>query len=357
MVTVITMGQNLRENFGQDLNLVGGVTVIRVRFDNELASHPQWFRPATVAALRGLPKVTDVSLVAAKRASATWRGHLERIDVVAVDGSFWQVRSFEAQAGKLFGPEAVSQRKQECVLGAELARKLFSPDHATGNLLEINTNFFQVTGVLEEMSDRPLANAAYLPLTTAEDRLLGSTIADRLYIRCHTAQDVAGVAERIHGIIQAHQPAEQLYVDVAWDNLNRILKVTWWVEIFVHLAIGATLLLGGVGIFNVMMAAVRSRTREIGLKKAMGAEDRNILAQFLTEALTLSLAATLVGMGLSRIAVEVMGWIIDSRPSEALFLGAISLGFVFAVILGVAGGLYPSIKASHMEVVTATRYE
>jgi putative ABC transport system permease protein len=301
--------------------------------------------------------VTNVSLVAGKRTFATWRGHQERINIVAVDGSFWQVRSFEAQTGRLFGPEAVSQRKRECVLGAELAKKFFGVESAPGLLLEINQNFFQVIGVLEEMSDTSLANAAYLPLTTVQDRLSGATWADRLYVRCHTAQDVAGVAERIRGIIQSHQSAEQLYVDVAWDKLNRVLRVTWWVEFFVHLAIGTTLLLGGVGIFNVMMAAVRSRTREIGLKKAMGAEDRNILAQFLTEALTLSLAATLVGVGLSRIAIEMMVWSIGARPSENLFFSAMALGLLFAVILGVAAGLYPSVKASHMEVVTATRYE
>jgi putative ABC transport system permease protein len=274
-----------------------------------------------------------------------------------VDGSFWQVRSFTAQTGRLFGPEAVSERRRECVLGAELAKKFFGIENASGLLLEINQNFFQVTGVLEEMSDTFLANAAYLPLTTAQDRLPGDTWADRLYLRCTTAQDVAGVAESIRGIIQSHQPAEELYVDVAWDKLDRVLRVTWWVEFFVHLAVATTLLLGGVGIFNVMMAAVRSRTREIGLKKAMGAEDRNILGQFLTEALTLSLAATLLGVGLSRIAIEIMVWSIGVRPSENLFLVAIALGLLFAVILGVAAGLYPSVKASHMEVVTATRYE
>ena len=357
LVTVITMGQDLRENFAQDLNLIGGVTIIRVRFENDQASRPQWFQPATVAAIKSLSGVTNVSQVATKRTFATWRGRQEHINVVAVDGVFWQVRSFTAQTGELFGPEAVSERQRQAVLGPMLARKLFGGVREPGLLLEINQNFFEVTGVLAEISDTSLANAAYLPLTTAQDRLPGATLVDRLYVRCHTPKDVAGAAESIRGIIQSHQPVDQLFVDVAWDKLNRVLRVTWWVEFFVHVAIGTTLLLGGVGIFNIMMAAVRSRTREIGLKKAMGAEDWNILAQFLTEALALSLVATLVGVGLSRIAIEIMVWSISTRPSENLFLTAMALSLLFAVILGVAAGLYPSVKASHMEVVSATRYE
>jgi putative ABC transport system permease protein len=304
-----------------------------------------------------LPGVTNVSQVATKRTFATWRGRQEHINVVAVDGVFWQVRSFTAQTGELFGPEAVSERQRKAVLGPMLARKLFGGVREPGLLLEINQNFFEVTGVLAEISDTSLANAAYLPLTTAQDRLPDATLVDRLYVRCHTPKDVAGVTESIRGIIQSHQPVDQLFVDVAWDKLNRVIRVTWWVEFFVHVAISTTLLLGGMGIFNVMMAAVRSRTREIGLKKAIGAEDWNILAQFLTEALALSLVATLVGVGLSRIAIEIMVWSISTRPSENLFLAAMALSLLFAVILGVTAGLYPSIKASHMEVVSATRYE
>jgi putative ABC transport system permease protein len=357
LVTVITMGQDLRENFGQDLNLIGGVTVIRVRFDNQQASRPQWFQPTTIEALRRLPGVAYASMVAGTHSAAIWRGRQERIKVIAVDGYFWQVRSFEAQTGALFGHNAVLERKRQCVLGAELAKRLYGRTDVAGELFELSQNFFEVTGVLEDMTDTVLANAAYLPLTTAQDRLTGDILADHLYVRCYTPEDVAGVAASIRDIIQSHQSAEQLYIDVAWDKLNRVLRVTWWVEFFVHVAIATTLLLGGVGIFNVMMAAVRSRTREIGLKKAMGAEDLNILMQFLTEALTLSLAATLAGVGLSRLAMEFMVWSIGTRPSENLFLVAVALSLLFAVILGAAAGLYPSVKASRMEVISATRYE
>jgi putative ABC transport system permease protein len=112
-----------------------------------------------------------------------------------------------------------------------------------------------------------------------------------------------------------------------------------------------------MGIWNIMMAAVRTRTREIGLKKAMGAEDRDILAQFLTEALCLSLVAAVVGVALGRILVELLGLWIGMRPPEELFVTCLAFSLIFAVALGVGAGLYPSLQAARMEVVSATRYE
>jgi putative ABC transport system permease protein len=148
-----------------------------------------------------------------------------------------------------------------------------------------------------------------------------------------------------------------LHVEVSWEGLKRVQQLAWWIEFLIYLAISTTFILGGVGIWNVMMAAVTSRTREIGLKKAMGAEDKDILAQFLSEALCLSGAATLLGAGLGRIMMEIMGIMIGSRPPENLFFLGLVLAFVFAVVLGAGAGLYPSLRASRMEVVSAIRYE
>ena len=98
-----------------------------------------------------------------------------------------------------------------------------------------------------------------------------------------------------------------------------------------------------------MTAAVRARTREIGLKKAFGAEDRDILAQFLMESLWISLGAAFLGGVLARIIIGILGWFIDHHVSEDLFLFYLAVSFVFAIFLGVSAGLYPSLQASRME--------
>ena len=197
----------------------------------------------------------------------------------------------------------------------------------------------------------------FIPLTTAQDRMEHFGKPRNLYIRCRSWDDVEGVAVRIPSVIESHQPADGLKVEVNWASLSRVKKMVWGIELFINLAVCATLVLGGFGIWNIMMNGVRARTREIGLKKAMGAEDRDILAQFLTEALCLSLGAALLGVGLGRAAVEMLASMLGTRPPEDLFFICVGFGLLFAVVLGIGAGLSPAIRASRMEVVSAVRYE
>jgi putative ABC transport system permease protein len=356
-ITIITMGREVKRNFNEDLDLIGGVTVVRIYFDNQRAYQPQWFRPQTLTALKQLPGVKDLSLAAVAGGSTIRQGQRFTFMLMGVDDSFWQVRSFWADSGHLFGAEDVAQRRRECVLGTELAKKIFGRRDITGEFLEINQELYRISGVLGGVTDSSLANSALLPLTTTEDRLPTKVLPDRLYLRCNTWDDVNEVAAAIPRTINQYQVPEQLHVEVLWEALKRVQHVAWWVEFFIYLAITATFLLGGIGIWNVMMAAVRSRTREIGLKKAMGAKDRDILAQFLSEALCLSIGAALLGATLGRIGMQVMGYLIGSHPPEDLFFLSFMMGLVFAIVLGVGAGLYPSIQASRMEVVSAIRYE
>lgn len=358
-ITVVTMGSDVKKNFNQKLDLIGGVTIIRAYFDSEQdrTARRLWFQPRTVAALQNLPGVQEASLVGFRPVGAVRHKQQHHFMAVAVDENFWSVRSFWARHGALFSREAVLHRERVCALGSSLARKIYGHDQVAGLSLEIEHDNYLVTGVVGGLADSGLADFAFVPLTTAQDRFTGQTLADRVYVRCRTWDDVAAVAEAIPKTVQAHQGADHLMVHVSWDALRHVQKVAFWLEFLVYLGVFATLTLGGVGIWVVMMAAVRSRTREIGLKKAMGAEDRDILAQFLTESLCLSLGSALLGIGLGRLLVEgTSGWI-GIRPSEELFLTCLGLGLLFALAAGVGAGLYPSVQASRMEVVAATRYE
>jgi putative ABC transport system permease protein len=357
-ITIITMGRDLKKNFNKDLDLIGGVTVIKISFNRTSPDQRiEWFRDSSVAALRHLPGVSEVSLVVQSWAHSRKRQRTFGFTFVGVDEAFWDVRGFWPFRGRFFGPEEVHGRKREVVVGRQLATTLFGTQEVEGLNVEIDNEIFQVCGVLGGVTDSTLANCALIPFTTAKDRLAEGILTHLLYVRCFTWDDVTAVAQAIPAAIQQYQSIDQMRVDVAWEALKRVQRVSWWVEFFIYLAITATLLLGGVGIWNVMMAAVRSRTREIGLKKAMGAEDRDILAQFLSEALCLSLGSALIGVILGRVAMEIMGSYIGSHPPEDLFLVGLAMGFLFAVGLGVGAGLYPSIQASRMEVVNAIRYE
>jgi putative ABC transport system permease protein len=356
-LNIVTMTREVKKNFNENLDLIGGVTVVRIYFDNNRSYRPQWFRDQTLTALRRIPGVKELTLTAVKYGVTNWHGQRFNFTTMAVDGGFWNVRNFWPLTGRLFDLNAVTQHRREVVVGAELAKKIFGTTLVRGKILEIDREIYRVTGVLGGVTDSGLANSVFLPLTTAQDRLVGKVMADRVYLRCNTWDDVAAVAAAVPRAVTSCQSPEELHVEVSWEALKRVQKLAWWIEFLVYLATSATFLLGGVGIWNVMMAAVTSRTREIGLKKAMGAEDRDILAQFLSEALCLSGGAALLGAGLGRIMMEVLSYVIESRPPENLFFLGLTLAFLFAVVIGVGAGLYPSIRASRMEVVTAIRYE
>ena len=362
-IVIITMGGDVKSNFNKDLELLGGATRIRVFFEGffETATieRPQWFREKTLDKIRALPGVSGVTKAAMKNgfAKSIMRDKLMFLKVVGVDQYFWGVNSFNPMAGSFFGREEVENRRRICVVGDALAQRIFGRLNVVGELIPIDNDLYEVVGVLGGLGVGDRNQWAFLPITTAQDRLKDLDPPDTIYIRCRSWNDVKPVADAIPGIVRGSQSSKGLRVDVDWERLKQVQKTSWWIELFIYLAIAATLGLGGFGIWNTMMVAIKSRTREIGLKKAMGAEDKDILQQFLTEALTLSLGAAILGIGLSRVSVEGMAYMLSSRPDEPLYLKCVVLGLLFASLLGCAAGLSPAVKASRMEVVSAIRHE
>jgi putative ABC transport system permease protein len=225
-----------------------------------------------------------------------------------------------------------------------------------GERVMINRALYHIIGTLDPGNQIDRAKWAYVPLNTLRARMF-NLLPRRLYVRCNTWDDVPLVAAALPEAIRTHQNANTLVVEVAWEPLKHIKRIVWWVEMFVYFSIVATLGLGGFGIWNGMMTAVKSRTREIGLKKAMGAEDSDIMIQFLSESLCLSLTAGLLGVGLGWAGVQVAAQILNSSLPLDLFYMYSGLSMAFALVLGIGAGFYPSLSAARMDVVSAIRYE
>jgi putative ABC transport system permease protein len=364
LILVLTVGRDVKLNLNRDLELLGGATRLKVSFSQESGGHnkisrPQWFHGQTIDAVGKLPGVRDVSVLLAKNGPSVTsvRDQEHLFFVQGVDGSFWEANGFSPRYGELFGADAVNRRLRVCVLGAELAKTIFGREDVAGLTLPIDGDLYHITGVLGGLGVGERTNVALLPFTTAQDRLKGLSFPDQMYIRCATWEDVSRVMGDIPRVIQSRQPGDVVRLEVAWEMLNRVKKVAWWMEVFIYLAIVATLVLGGLGIWNGMMATVRSRTHEIGLKKAIGAEDSDILIQFLGEALFLSLGSAVIGIAMGRGAIQIVSRILKSSPSEDLFVLSVGLSLIFSLLLGLGAGFAPSMMASRMEVVSALRYE
>lgn len=363
LITILTMGRDIKRNVNNDLDLLGGATIIRLYFedaatDQDRMALPQYFRNETADAIRELPGIGEVSERAAKLGAVSiLQKNKYAYTLLAVDNFFWKATGLAANAGELFGRDALERREKVCVLGAGLAEEIYGKESPLGKLLPIERELYRVVGIVGGISLGERSRFAFIPLTTGRDRIAGIMYPDRIYVHCLTWDDVGKVAAALPGIVSARQSADRLHVDVGWEQLKRVSSIAWWIEFFIYLSLFVTFILAGLGIWNSMMSAVQSRTREIGVKKAIGAEDGDIFAQFLSEALCLSIGSSLLGIALGVGVVEVTSRLIQSQPSRHMLILSTLLSLLFSAVLGLLGGLYPSVRASRMEVVSAIRYE
>ncbi len=359
LITIVTMGRDLKANFNNDLDLLGGATIIAAHFDLQMNDRQEWFRQGTVEAIEAIPGVKEVTKSRFRSsATTTFQDKVYGFNLLGVDTNYWSLFSFTPQYGRLFTQEDVNEGRKVAVLGQDLARTIFgSPEGSLGQLINLDNNLYTVVGIIGGVRAGDKTLMAFLPITTAQARIPNISEVSSLYVRCKTWDDVAPVAAQLEPVIKAHQSAKGLRLQVGWEPLKQVQRMFWWVSMFIYASIAATLILGGFGIWNIMMAAVTARTREIGLKKAMGAEDSDILWQFLFEALCVTFTSAVLGVIIGRVGVEYMSRMLGSSPPEGLFLLCLVLGLAFAAVLGVGAGLYPSIRASRMQVVDAMRYE
>ncbi|CAM2059543.1 putative ABC transport system permease protein [Desulfovibrionales bacterium] len=361
-ILILTMGDEVKCSLNRDLDLLGGATVVKAFFrfshnQRDWIRRPPWFYETTNAALRTILGVEYITAITMYNGVAIQGKSTYKFALFGVDEHFWEVNSVTPKTGSFFGVKEIKERTRVLVLGKELAKKIYGIDkNPVGELLSLNDALYQVTGTLDAVSSKRLSDFAYIPITTQSDQV-ANLQPTRIHLRCRSLNDVESVANTIPCIVIAHQPAEDLHVEVAWGQLRYIKCVVWLVELFIYFSVSATLILGGFGIWNGIMSAVKARTREIGLKKAMGADELDIMLQFLSESISLSLTAAIIGilLGLSCVAVAVT--LLKSELPYMQLITYSGMAVVFALVLGIGAGFYPSLRASRMEVVAAIRYE
>ncbi|MDR2820095.1 MAG: ABC transporter permease [Desulfovibrio sp.] len=362
-IVLSVLGREIRYKVGQDMVLMGGVNVIRVFMDDrQYPGQPiREFFPATVDALRTLPGVGLVSRNVWGNKNFSLRGEGERslnMSFIGIDQYYPAVFSVDLTAGRFFGDEDIEQRRRVCMLGRDAAKDLFgSPEEAVGRLLFLDKDVFEVVGVISGVMIGEWGKGGFLPYSTMIDRNWGDGKITRLFVRAIGWEDVAPLIRLIPDVVREHQSAPYLVTFTQEDQLKRIKSTFMWVEALLWLGIAASLMLGGFGIWHGTFAAVRARTREVGLKKAMGGSDADIMAQFLAEALCKAVAGGVFGIVTGTFLVALGAWALGTGFSYALLFSSSLGSIVFSAIIGVGGGLYPAIQASRMDVVSALRFE
>jgi putative ABC transport system permease protein len=317
------------------------------------------------------PSVEGVAPVLQGNGKITFGGESKTTSLAGVTPDYAIVRNYKVTEGEFITEEHMLAQASVVILGQEVAKDLFDrTEGLVGETVRIENQPFRVIGVLESRGGSAFSNEddqAFVPLSTAQSRLLRRSTRDRvdlILVQAVSAQTVPQAQEEVSLILrQRHRTeigADDFTILTQQTFLDTASTITNVLTIFLGGIAAISLLVGGIGIMNIMLVSVTERTREIGLRKALGAHKSDIMFQFLAESSVLSLIGGLIGILLGWSISVVVGRIAvanNAQISPNIGLDIILLATLFSTAVGLFFGIYPANRAANLEPVEALRHE
>ncbi|MDO9086599.1 MAG: ABC transporter permease [Anaerolineaceae bacterium] len=316
------------------------------------------------------PSVELVAPYISSNLSVTFDGEKTNSSINGVTPEYLQVRNYTLLEGDFISEENILGRGSVAVIGVEVADKLFGHrDGLIGETLRIEGQPFRVIGILTPRGGGAFGsedNVVIIPFSTAQSRLIrrSGDRVDFILVQAINADLVNQASDEIAQILRARHRtelgADDFQIFSQQDFVATAQSITSVLTIFLGGIAAISLLVGGIGIMNIMLVSVTERTREIGLRKAIGARKRDILIQFLTESSLLSMFGGIIGIGLGWTIAFIVGLIAAANDTElvpVVGLDAILLATIFSTAVGLFFGIYPANRAANLQPVEALRHE
>lgn len=317
------------------------------------------------------PSVDLVAPVIEKMAKVAYGNENSTVDVMGTTPEIAQIVDYPLAVGRFMAEQDVSRNANVAVLGSKTASDLFDAENPLGETIRISGTKFEVIGVLETKGGFVAAADDFIviPLTTMQSRILGQTSprgrpVQSIAVRAVSTDQIDTAREEITSILrQRHHIREGKDDDFTIIDMQEILssmeQVLGIFQVFIGSVGAISLIVGGIGIMNIMLVSVTERTREIGIRKAVGAKRRDIVRQFLVEAAMLSLSGGIIGLTLAALAtwaitgVQLGPYSVKAPMSPDIVIIAISV----AIFIGLASGIYPAYRAARLDPVESLRHE
>jgi putative ABC transport system permease protein len=375
VIAMLAVGQGAEASITGSISGIGTNLLFVFRGDpGDNIRNPKPLTLSDADALRdqfAVPSVAAVAPALQGNSMVSFGGEQTSPQLFGVTPEYFQVRNLIVAEGELITEEHMLGRASVVILGPEVAVALFGhADGVTGETVRIEGQPFRVIGVLESKGGGAFGsedNQAIVPFTTAQTRLIRRSTSDRvdiIFVQAVSGDVVPQASEEIAQILRTRHRtpvgADDFTIFTQQDLLTTFASITGILTIFLGGIAGISLLVGGIGIMNIMLVSVTERTREIGLRKALGARRRDILIQFLTESSLLSLIGGIIGILFGWLISFIVGQVAaanDTAFTPVVGINAIALATLFSAAVGLFFGIYPANRAASLEPVEALRYE
>jgi len=319
------------------------------------------------AIIKECPAVLDATPVLSGVCQIVYSNQNWSTNVTGTTPNILNVRDWPLSSGRSFTQDEVKSAAKVCLLGQTVINNLFGGINPLGHIIRIKKVPFKVIGVLDTKGQTPTGqdqdDAIYVPVSTAQKKLFGNTLPGLvrvIMVKGKSPDELIDAEKQITELLrQRHRITQKADNDFTIRNLTQMMQTAQQSAKVMALLLGAiasvSLLVGGIGIMNIMLVSVTERTREIGIRMAVGAKTWDIRLQFIIEALTLSLIGgimgIMLGIGGSQLISNIAGWSTIVSPSSIL------ISFSFSGLVGIGFGFYPAFKASMLNPIDALRYE
>jgi len=371
VVAMVSIGQGAKVSVQERISQLGSnLLFVRPGSTHRGGVHGGWGSRTTLkpgdaeAIVEECPSVEMVSPEVDTRAQVVYKNQNWNTSITGNNADILAIRGWKMDAGIFFRQSDVRGGAKFCILGKSVVENLFGDVNPLGEIVRIKQVPFTVIGVLAERGQaggwRDQDDVILVPYTTAQKRLLGIQHIESIVVSAVSAESMDSAEQEISELLRRrHELAEYEEDDFNIRNMADIQEaVTETADTMTILLAGiasVSLLVGGIGIMNIMLVSVTERIREIGIRLSVGARERDILMQFLVEAVVLSLTGGMIGIiaGIigSRVISSIGGW------PTMVSLASIGLAFAFSAVVGVFFGFYPARKASKLNPIDALRYE